>query len=88
MHLLFWMAGGLFAGWLTGKTMSSEGRDVVMDLVMGLAGGMAGGFIVSATALVQGKMIFTDLAAIAGGVILTGLARIVAGRREYTATNE
>lgn len=63
MHLLFWIAGGLLAGWLTGKMMSSEGRDMVMDLVMGLAGGLAGGFIVAAGLPVRGKMIFTDLAA-------------------------
>jgi uncharacterized membrane protein YeaQ/YmgE (transglycosylase-associated protein family) len=88
MQLFFWIAGGLLAGWVTGKVMGSQGRDVVMDLVMGLAGAVAGGFVVSAMGLpVQGAMIFTDLAAIAGGVILTALARIIGGRREYASTD-
>jgi uncharacterized membrane protein YeaQ/YmgE (transglycosylase-associated protein family) len=88
MQLLFWVADGLLAGWLTGKSMSSEGRDLVMDIVMGIAGGVAGGFIVAMAHLpVHGKMIFTSLAALAGAVILTVLARIIGGRREYAPTD-
>ena len=88
MQLLFWVADGLLAGWLTGKFMSSEGRDLVMDIVMGISGGMAGGFIVVAAQLpVHGQMTFTNLAALAGAVIMTVLTRIIGGRREYARTD-
>lgn len=88
MQLFFWVLDGLLAGWLTGKFMSSEGRDLVMDVVMGISGGMAGGFLVAAMHLtIHGKMIFTNLAALAGAIILTFLTRIIGGRREYASTN-
>jgi uncharacterized membrane protein YeaQ/YmgE (transglycosylase-associated protein family) len=88
MSLLFWIMEGLVAGWLTGKIMSSEGRDRVMNLVMGAAGALAGGFLVSvAPFLVQGRMIFTNLAAILGAVILTVFSRYIGGSREYGSTD-
>jgi uncharacterized membrane protein YeaQ/YmgE (transglycosylase-associated protein family) len=86
--LLYWIIGGAVVGWLTGKFMSSEGRDYVMDIVMGIAGAVGGAFLFSAAhILVQGKMIYTSLAAIVGAVILTGLTRYLGGRREYGATD-
>jgi len=88
MLLFLWIVDGVAAGYLTGKIMSSEGRDWVMDIVMGLAGGVAGGFLFSAMhVLVEGKMIFTNLAAMSGAVLLTALSRYVSGRREYGATD-
>lgn len=88
MQLLFWLVDGLVAGWLTGKIMSSEGRDQVMDIVMGVAGAVAGGFLFSAARLaVQGGMIYTNLAAVLGAVILTALSRYVCGPREYGSTD-
>ena len=84
MHALLWLIDGLAAGWLTGQMMPGEGRDSVMDAVIGMAGGIAGGFIVGTLGfLVQGKMIFTDMAAILCAVALTALSRFFAGRREY-----
>jgi len=86
--LLFWIAGGAFLGWVTGKLMSSERRDQVMDVVMGVAGAVEGALLFSASdILVQGKMIHTMLAAIVGAVILTLLARSVGGRLEYGSTD-
>ena len=86
--MFFWIAEGLLAGWLTGKMMSSKGRDLTMDIGMGIFGGMAGGLIVEAVRLtVQGKMIFTNLAALAGAVIMAFLTRVIRGRREYAATD-
>lgn len=86
--LLYWIVGGAAAGWLTGKVMASEGRDYVMDIVMGIAGAIGGGFLFSTTHfLVQGKMIYTSLAAIVGAVVLTMLARYTGGRLEYGATD-
>jgi uncharacterized membrane protein YeaQ/YmgE (transglycosylase-associated protein family) len=88
MPLLFWVIEGLVAGWLTGKIMSSEGRNRVMNLVMGVAGAVAGGFLLSvAPFLVQGRMIYTNLAAILGAVILTVFFRYVGGSREYGSTD-
>lgn len=88
MQLLFWIADGVLAGWVAGKIMSSEGRDLVMDIVMGIAGGVAGGFIVVAAGLpFLGRMIFTNLAALTGAVIMTVLTRILGGRREYAPTD-
>jgi uncharacterized membrane protein YeaQ/YmgE (transglycosylase-associated protein family) len=84
MQLFFWIMDGLVAGWLTGKIMSGERRDLLMATIMGVAGGMAAGFIVNVAGLpVQGKMIYTNLAAIIGAVILTALSRVATGRRGY-----
>ncbi len=81
MHALLWVVDGLAAGWLTGKMMAGEGRDLVVDVAMGMAGGIAGGFLVSTfSSLVQGKMIFTNLAAMEGAIALTALSRLVTGR--------
>lgn len=81
MHALLWVIGGLVGGWLTGKMMAGEGRNLVMDVVMGAAGGIGGGFIMSTLgSLVHGRMIFTDMASMAGGVALTALYRLVAER--------
>lgn len=88
MMLLFWIVGGAFVGWVTGKFMSSEGRDQVMDVVMGIAGAVGGAFLFSATdILVQGKMIYAMLAAIVGAAILTVLVRYLGGRLEYGSTD-
>lgn len=88
MVVLLWILDGLVAGWLTGKLLAGEGRDLVMDVVMGAAGGIGGGFIISALgSLVHGKMIYTNLGAIFGAVILTSLSRYLSGRREYGSTN-
>jgi uncharacterized membrane protein YeaQ/YmgE (transglycosylase-associated protein family) len=88
MVVLLWILDGLVAGWLTGKLLAGEGRDLVMDIVMGSAGGIGGGFIVAAlNSLVHGKMIYTNMGAIFGAVILTALSRYFSGRREYGSTN-
>jgi len=88
MMMLFWIVVGAFVGWVTGKFMSSEGRDQVMDVVMGIAGAIGGAFLFSAAGiLIQGKMIYTMLAAIMGAAILTLLARYVGGRLEYGSTD-
>jgi uncharacterized membrane protein YeaQ/YmgE (transglycosylase-associated protein family) len=86
--LLYWVIGGAAVGWLMGKFMSSEGRDRVMDVVMGIAGAVGGAFLFNAAhILVQGKMIYTMLAAIVGAAVLAMLARYVGGRREFGATD-
>ena len=87
MQLLLWIMDGLVVGWLTGKTMASKGRNLVMDIVMGAAGAVAGGFFVTvAPVLVQGKMIYANLGAILGAITLTVLSRYSRGGGEYGST--
>jgi len=87
MHALLWLMDGLVAGWLTGKMIAGEGRHLVIDVVMGMAGGITAGFIAGMLGtLVQGRMIFTDLAAMLGAVSLTVLCRSLGVRRNYSAT--
>ena len=88
MLLFLWIVSGAVVGWLTGKFMSSEGRDQVMDVVMGIAGATGAAFLFSAAhTLVQGKMIYAMLAAVVGAAILTLLVRYVGGRLEYGSTD-
>jgi uncharacterized membrane protein YeaQ/YmgE (transglycosylase-associated protein family) len=84
MQLIFWIMDGLVAGWLTGKIMSGERRDLLMATIMGVAGGVAAGFIVNVAGFpAHGKMIYTNLAALIGAAMLTVLSRIATGRRGY-----
>jgi uncharacterized membrane protein YeaQ/YmgE (transglycosylase-associated protein family) len=87
MSLLFWVMEGVLAGWLMGKIMRSEGRDRLMNIIMGVGGAVAGALIITATSIVHGKMIYANLAAIAGGMLLAFLSRYVGGSREYGRTN-
>ena len=87
MLLLFWIMDGLAASWLTGQLMSREARDQLMEIAMGVAGAVTGGLLLSSARFtVQGMMIYTNLGAILGAVILTALSRYVGSRREYAAT--
>lgn len=77
MQLFFWTMDGLVAGWLTGWIMSAERRELLMAVIVGVAGGVAAGFIVNvARSTVQGKMIYTNLAAVVGAIALTTLSRV------------
>jgi uncharacterized membrane protein YeaQ/YmgE (transglycosylase-associated protein family) len=87
MVLLFWIMDGLAASGLTGQIMSREGHDQFMEIAMGVAGAVTGGLLLrSAHSVVQGMMIYTNLAAILGAVTVTVLSRYVGARREYGAT--
>jgi uncharacterized membrane protein YeaQ/YmgE (transglycosylase-associated protein family) len=86
MQLLIWIFDGLAAGWLTGQLVSGNGRQLMMETMMGVAGAVGGGFIVSAVGLpVQGKMIFANLAAVLGAVLMTALARLIATKQQYVS---
>lgn len=88
LFLLCWITVGLAVGWLMGKIMLSEGRDYIMDIVMGVAGAVGGGFLFSTMHfLVQSKLIYTNLAAIWGAIVLAMLARYVGRRWEYGSTD-
>ena len=61
MEFLFWIVDGLAAGWLTGKAMSADRRDLMMDALTGVVGGVAGGFLIQVAGLpVPGKMIYAN----------------------------
>jgi uncharacterized membrane protein YeaQ/YmgE (transglycosylase-associated protein family) len=84
MQFVFWIVDGLAAGWLTGKAISSDGRELMMDVLTGVVGGVGGGFLIQTAGLpVPGKMIYANLAAFLGAVVLTTLSRVVAQRRAY-----
>jgi uncharacterized membrane protein YeaQ/YmgE (transglycosylase-associated protein family) len=84
MHVLLWIVDGLVTGWLTGKILAGDGYDLLMDTIMGIGGGVAGGLFVSAATLpVQSKMIYANLTAVLGTLILTASNRYFTGRRQY-----
>ncbi len=39
-RILWWLAVGLVAGWLTGKTMDREEEEALTDVVVGMAGAL------------------------------------------------
>jgi uncharacterized membrane protein YeaQ/YmgE (transglycosylase-associated protein family) len=91
MQLLLWATYGLVAGWLAGKMITlSQGRDQFVDLVLGTAGGIGGGFLFDMTPFqFEGKMIYTSLAAVLGGVILTiGSRYLTVARYRLDSTNQ
>lgn len=84
MQLLFWVVDGLLGGWIVGKMMSAERRDLLMNAIMGVAGGVGGGFLIEAALPhVHGKMVYTNVAAIIGAAVLAALSRVATGRRGY-----
>lgn len=87
MQLLFWSLYGLVAGWVAGKmVMLSQGRDQAVDMALGAAGGVGGGFLFDVTPFrIDGKMIYTSLAAATGGVILTLGSRYLTVRRRCSS---
>jgi uncharacterized membrane protein YeaQ/YmgE (transglycosylase-associated protein family) len=88
MLLLFWIMDGLAASWLTGRLMSREARGQFMEIAMAVAGGVTGGLLLSSARFtVQGRMVYTNLAAILGAVILTVLSRYLGRRLAYGSTD-
>jgi len=86
MHLLFWMIGGIAVGWLSQRVQGYK-QNRTMNLVMGAAGGGAGGlFVVVSPLFAYGGMIFADLGAVVGAVVLIFLSRHVGASRQYDAT--
>lgn len=84
MYLLTWIIVGLIIGWGTGKFLTSSGYGPIVDVVMGIAGAVAGGFIMRvASSSVHSGLLYTSVAAIVGGVFLTGLTGFVNGRKRY-----
>ena len=76
--ILFWIVGGLIAGWLTGKIMKGSGYGFFGDILLGIAGGLLGGFIARHLGMdPAGKFIYSTLIAVAGGIILVAILRLI-----------
>jgi len=43
MGLIYWIVGGLIAGWLAGKVMRGGGYGALVDIILGILGGVRGG---------------------------------------------
>jgi uncharacterized membrane protein YeaQ/YmgE (transglycosylase-associated protein family) len=78
MGFIYWILGGLLAGWLTGKIMKGSGYGMVMDILLGIAGGVVGGFIASHVGLdAHGSFIWSTLIALGGAILLVALVRLI-----------
>lgn len=77
-RILWWIAVGLVAGWLTGKIMKGEEHNSLMDIVIGIAGALVGGFAMHLLGFkAEGGLIYTILVATGGAVLLTFIRRKV-----------
>ena len=87
MELFVWIVVGVIAGWIAGMVMLSQGRDRILDIVIGIAGAAGAGFLLTlAHPSVQGRMIYTSLAAVLGAVSLTILSRYLSARLAYNSS--
>lgn len=79
--ILWYIAVGLTAGWLTGKIMTGSGYGPLLDIVLGIAGAFIGGRIMTALGFGgSGSMVYTILVAVVGAVCLVALIRLVTRR--------
>jgi uncharacterized membrane protein YeaQ/YmgE (transglycosylase-associated protein family) len=87
MQFFRWMLDSKGVRWFAGKSMARERCVLLEDMSMGAAGAIAGGFLFTSThVLVRSPMIYTNLCALVGAVVLVSLHRLGA-RREQIATN-
>jgi uncharacterized membrane protein YeaQ/YmgE (transglycosylase-associated protein family) len=78
LTILWWIIVGLIAGWATGKIMKGEGYGTFVDILLGIAGAVLGNWLLRRFGFAgSGGMIYTILVGIGGGVILTGLVRML-----------
>jgi uncharacterized membrane protein YeaQ/YmgE (transglycosylase-associated protein family) len=78
MSFLFWILGGLIAGWLTGKLMKGSGYGFFADILLGIAGGILGGFIARHLGWdPSGRFVASTLTAVGGAVILVVITRLI-----------
>ena len=88
MGILFCAVLGGVGGWFTGKMMLSHGRDQFVSALVGLAAGAGGGFLFNAAPFhLEGKMIYSTLAAVMSSVIFTVLYQYAFVRHEFGPTS-
>ena len=78
--VIVWVLTGLIAGLLTTQFMSARTYGIEGNLVLGVIGAFVGGFAVSFGLPGQAGLLGTILAALAGAIVLTLLARALPGR--------
>jgi uncharacterized membrane protein YeaQ/YmgE (transglycosylase-associated protein family) len=84
MYFLSWIIVGLITGWLTGKLVSEGGYGPIVNIVMGVAGAVAGGFVARlASSPNYSGLAYTNVAAILGAAIVTGINAYASGRKRY-----
>jgi uncharacterized membrane protein YeaQ/YmgE (transglycosylase-associated protein family) len=90
-QVFVWAICGLVAAWLIGAITLRTRRDKLVNLLLGVTGGALGGFLVDVTFFgmdatlfsMNGRMIYTSLAAILGSAVLVLATRYVSVAREY-----
>lgn len=84
MYFLSWVIAGLITGWLTGQLVREGGYGPIVNIVMGVAGAVAGGFAaLPAGAPNYSGLVYTNVAAILGAVIVTGINACASERKRY-----
>ena len=77
MSFLWWIVGGIIAGWLTGQLMKGKGFGLFGDLAVGLVGGLLGGWLAGLVGLSVRGWIGQILLSVVGGVILVAVIRAI-----------
>jgi uncharacterized membrane protein YeaQ/YmgE (transglycosylase-associated protein family) len=77
--LLGWIGIGLLAGWLAGVLSRGSGFGCLANIFVGLIGSVLGGWIFSKLHILGGGFIYSLAAATVGAVLLSVLARLLAG---------
>ncbi|MBZ5669889.1 MAG: GlsB/YeaQ/YmgE family stress response membrane protein [Acidobacteriia bacterium] len=81
LHILWWLLVGRIAGWATGEIMRGAGYGIVAEIVLGIVGAMTGGYLMRWMGYTgEGGLLCTVGVAIAGGITLTVVVRLITGR--------
>lgn len=84
MYFLSWVIVGLITGWLTGKLVKEGGYGPIVNIVMGVAGAVAGGLVARLASSPNYRgLAYTNLAAILGAAIVTGINARFTARKRY-----
>jgi uncharacterized membrane protein YeaQ/YmgE (transglycosylase-associated protein family) len=78
--VIVWVLSGFIAGLLTTELLPGRSYGVATTVVLGVIGAFVGGFAVSFGLPGQAGLPGTILAALAGAIVLTQLARALPGR--------
>ncbi len=77
MYILVWIISGIIAGWLTGLIMRGRGYGLIIDFLLGLVGGVVGGWLARMVGIWPESWIGAVLVAVAGGVVLVVIVRLI-----------